>query len=135
MIGVFYALLCWFGTLIYLDRRENTFCIPLNRSSSLLAGLAVSYAIAFWFGDRTPTVTELIGTAFVAVAILVLSPLHHVRPGLSYFGRLMSRSVPERSESVVAAGHVEPRQAASDMPAVPVGLGVGEALSARAPDR
>ena len=136
LIGVLYALLCWFGTLIYLDCRENTFCIPLNRSSSLLAGLAVSYGIAFWFGERTPTATELFGTALIAVAILVLSPLHHMRLWVGSFERLMSRSLSGRSESVLAAGHVEPLQAQSDLPAVPVGLGqVGEPLSVSARDR
>jgi hypothetical protein len=136
LIGVLYALLCWFGTLIYLDRRENTFCIPLNRSSSLLAGLAVSYGIAFWFGERTPTATELFGTALIAVAILVLSPLHHMRPRLGYLEQLLSRSLSGRSEIVLVAGHVKPLQAQSDLPAVPVGVGhVGEPLSVSAPDR
>ena len=136
LIGALYALLCWFGTLIYLDRRENTFCIPLNRSSSLLAGLAVSYGIAFWFGERTPSAMELFGTALIAVAILVLSPLHHLRLWLGFFERLMPRSLPGHSESVLATGHVEPLQAQSDVPVVPVGVGhVGEPLSVGAPDR
>jgi hypothetical protein len=136
LIGVLYALLCWFGTLIYLDRRENTFCIPLNRSSSLLAGLAVSYGIAFWFGERTPSATELFGTALIAVAILVLSPLHHMRLWLGFFERLMSRSRASRLESVLVAGHVQPLQAQSDLPAVPMGVAhVGEPLSLSAPHR
>ncbi len=131
-----YAVLCWFGTLIYLDRRENTFCIALNRSSSLLAGLAVSYGIAFYFGERTPTATELFGTALITVAILVLSPLHHRRLWLGFFDRLMSRSQSGHSESGLAAGRVEPLQAQSDLPAVTVGMGhVGEALSVSTPER
>jgi hypothetical protein len=136
LIGVLYALLCLFGTLIYLDRRENTFCIPLNRSSSLLAGLAVSYGIAFWFGERTPSAMELFGTALIAVAILVLSPLHHLRLWVGFFERLMPRSLPGNSEKVLAAGQVEPLQAQSDVPVVPVGVGhIGEPLSVSAPDR
>lgn len=136
LIGVLYALLCLFGTLIYLDRRENTFCIPLNRSSSLLAGLAVSYGIAFWFGERTPSAMELFGTALIAVAILVLSPLHHMHLWLGFFERLMSRSLSGRSEGVTATGHVEPLQAQSEGPVVPLGVGhVGEPFSVSAPDR
>jgi hypothetical protein len=136
LIGVLYALLCLFGTLIYLDRRENTFCIPLNRSSSLLAGLAVSYGIAFWFGERTPSAMELFGTALIAVAILVLSPLHHLRLWVGFFERLMPRSLSGHSEGVPAARQVEPLQAQSDVPAVPVGVGhIGEPLSVSAPDR
>jgi hypothetical protein len=83
LIGALYACLYWFGTSIYLDRRENTFCISLNRASSLLAGLVASYAMAFGFDERMPNAGELTGAALIAVAILVLSPLHHIRPGLS----------------------------------------------------
>jgi len=136
MIGMMYALLCWFGTLIYLDRRENTFCISLNRSSSLLAGLAVSYGIALWFGERTPTATELFGTALITVAILVLSPLHHRRLWLGFFDRLMPRSQSGRLESGLPAGRVEPLQAESGLPPVTVGMGhVGEPLPVSTPDR
>ena len=136
LIGVLYAFLCWFGTLIYLDRRENTFCIPLNRSSSLLAGLAASYGIVFLFGERTPTATELIGTALIAVAILVLSPLHHLRPRLDYFERLISPSQARHPKGTLAAGHVKPLQAQSDLPAVPAGWDhVGEPRSVRATER
>jgi hypothetical protein len=40
----------------------------------------------------------------------VLSPLHHTRLWLGFFERLMPRSPSGRSESVLAAGHVEPLQ-------------------------
>ena len=136
LIGVLYALLCLFGTLIYLDRRENTFCISLNRSSSLLAGLAVSYGIAFWFGERTPSAMQLFGAALIAVAILVLSPLHHMHLWLGFVERLMSRSLSGHSESVLAAGRVGPLQAESDLSAGSVGVGhLDEPLSVSAPDR
>ena len=39
-----------FGTLIYLDRRENTFCIPLNRGSSLLAGITATFILLHRLG-------------------------------------------------------------------------------------
>ena len=121
LIGVLYAFLCWFGTLIYLDRRENTFCIVLNRSSSLIAGLAASYGIVILFGERMPTAGEIIGAAAIAVAILVLSPLHHVHPRPGYFARLIAGGLPGRSEGAAATGHVTPLQAQSDVPAAPVG--------------
>jgi len=44
LIGALYATLYLFTTLIYLDRRENTFCMAMNCSSSLLAGIAASFA-------------------------------------------------------------------------------------------
>ncbi len=77
LIGFFYACLGIFGTLIYLDRRENTFCIPLNRCSSLLSGIAASFALTFVLGHRPPSSIELIATGLILISILVLSPLHH----------------------------------------------------------
>jgi hypothetical protein len=79
LIGVLYACLYCFGTSIYLDRRENTFCISLNRCSSVLAVVAASYAIAFLLGAPPPNAGELTSVALLGIAMLVLSPLHHLR--------------------------------------------------------
>ena len=38
LIGLGYACLYLFGTMIYLDAREFTFCVPVNRAGSLLSG-------------------------------------------------------------------------------------------------
>jgi hypothetical protein len=62
-----------FGTLIYLDRRENTYCIPVNRSSSILAGVLASFSLALLFGASPPSVYKLIGAFLIIIAILVLS--------------------------------------------------------------
>ncbi|HKR15243.1 MAG TPA: hypothetical protein VJT15_24465 [Pyrinomonadaceae bacterium] len=78
LIGALYACLYCFGTLIYLDGRENTFCIPLNRGSSLLAGIVSSYILAVFFGLAFPSPAQLIGAGLIVLALLVLSPLHHV---------------------------------------------------------
>ncbi|HEX2270302.1 MAG TPA: hypothetical protein VHH35_12230 [Pyrinomonadaceae bacterium] len=78
LIGAFYACLYCFGTLIYLDCRENTFCIPLNRGSSLLAGIVASYVLAVFFGQAFPSLAELAGAGLIVLALLFLSPLHHV---------------------------------------------------------
>lgn len=77
-IGALYACLYCFGTLIYLDGRENTFCIPLNRGSSLLAGIVASYVLAVFFGEAFPSPAQLAGAGLIVLALLVLSPLHHV---------------------------------------------------------
>lgn len=77
LIGALYACLYFFGTLIYLDSRENTFCIPLNRASSLLAGVFASYALADLSGQKPPSVAQLGGAALIIAALLFLSPLHH----------------------------------------------------------
>lgn len=77
LIGALYACLYCFGTLIYLDGRENTFCIPLNRGSSLLAGIVASYALAAFFGQRPPSAAQIAGASLIVLALLFLSPLHH----------------------------------------------------------
>jgi protein-tyrosine-phosphatase len=77
LIGALYACLYCFGTLIYLDCRENTFCIPLNRASSLLAGIVATYGLGLFFGQTSPSEVQLGSAAMIVVALLFLSPLHH----------------------------------------------------------
>ncbi len=71
-IGVFYGCLGIFGTLIYLDPRENTFAIPANRCSSLLSGVVATFALMIWFGESAPTTRQLIASGMVAAAIYFL---------------------------------------------------------------
>lgn len=78
LAGVLYTGLYVFGTLIYLDRRENTFCIPLNRSASLLAGVVASFAYAALYHLNMPSVRQLGAASLIAVALLLLSPMHHL---------------------------------------------------------
>jgi hypothetical protein len=87
LVGVLYACLCVFGSLIYLDRRENTFCIPLNRCSSMVSGLGASYALTCFFNQPPPSLPQLTGGALIVIAILCLSPLHHGRLYLNKMGR------------------------------------------------
>ncbi|MBK7772312.1 MAG: hypothetical protein IPI48_17785 [bacterium] len=58
-----------FGSLIFLDHRENTYCIPLNRASSLLAGVVASLLMSLIFGAAVPYWTELLGAVLVIAAI------------------------------------------------------------------
>ena len=92
LIGVLYACLCFFGTRIYLDCRENTFCLPLNRCSSLLAAIAGSYALTFLYLRKPPGPGEVAGAGLIIFAILLLSPLHHFRRQLSRIEGLLSES-------------------------------------------
>lgn len=78
LVGALYASLYCFGTLIYLDSRENTFCIPLNRASSLLAGIVATYAVGLLLGQATPSQAQLGGAGLIMLALMFLSPLHHV---------------------------------------------------------
>ncbi len=77
LIGVFYASHNIFGTLIYLDRRENTFTVPLFCGASFLAGfLAVSLLWKF-AGLAAPPTAQMISSAIFLSALLLLSPAHH----------------------------------------------------------
>jgi protein-tyrosine-phosphatase len=79
LVGALYACLYFFGTLIYLDRRENSFCIPLNRCASVLSGIAASYVLTLLYNQPAPSVAQLGSAGLIIVALLLLSPLHHVQ--------------------------------------------------------
>jgi len=62
-----------FGGLILLDRSENTFCVPVNRASSVLAGLVASWLLWATVGGRTLSTSEIVGASLVIAAIFVLA--------------------------------------------------------------
>jgi hypothetical protein len=62
-----------FGALILLDRRENAFTVPVNRASSILAGVLATAALSVWLGQRPVDPRELLGAGLVMVAMIVLS--------------------------------------------------------------
>lgn len=78
LIGLLYATLYVCTTLIYLDRRENTFCMSMNVCSSLLAGMAASFVLTRVLGMPTPPWFELTGVGMIMIALMFLSPLHHI---------------------------------------------------------
>jgi protein-tyrosine-phosphatase len=106
LIGALYAGLYCFGTLIYLDCRENTFCIPLNRASSLLAGMAATLGLALLFGQTLPSEAQLGGAGLIVLALLFLSPLHHIDRYVPFFKpRRMLVLQPERLFLFVCSGN------------------------------
>src|SRR5262249_60817996 len=72
-IGVLYGCLYLFGTAIYLDRRENTYCIPLNRCSSLISGLVASYVLSWFLGWKPPSGYQLAGAGVIVGAPAMLA--------------------------------------------------------------
>jgi hypothetical protein len=62
-----------FGGLILLDKSENTFSIPVNRASSVLAGVVGSFAIWLILDAAMPKTPELIGAGIMIAAIAILS--------------------------------------------------------------
>ena len=68
-----------FGGLILLAREENTFCVPVNRASSILAGVLASAGL--WsFGGEPLSAHQLVGAALILAAIGFLA-VPVLRPG------------------------------------------------------
>ena len=83
LAGVFYGGLLVCGSMVYLDARENTFCVPLNRCSSLLSGVVSSLILMAWLDVDLLSVWHLgaAGVIAAALAALGLAPLMSGRPG------------------------------------------------------
>jgi protein-tyrosine-phosphatase len=90
LVGLFYAGLCVCTTLIFLDRRENTFCMPMHCGSSMLSGFTASYALAWFFNQRIPNAAQLTSAGFIVIALGFLSPLHHFQRTLGRFKQILA---------------------------------------------
>jgi drug/metabolite transporter (DMT)-like permease len=66
-----------FGGLIFLNHRENTFCVPVNRASSVLAVIVASIALSWAYGSAWPHREEWIAAGLIlsALAVLTIAPL------------------------------------------------------------
>ncbi len=73
LIGLFSQGTGIFGGLILLNKQENTFCVPVNRSSSILAGVLASALLTWFFNAPAPSPYKLAGAGLIIAAILVLS--------------------------------------------------------------
>ena len=62
-----------FGGLILLDPSENTFSVPVNRCSSILAGVVASLGVETFLGGAGPSAHQLGGAALIVGAILFLT--------------------------------------------------------------
>ncbi|CAM4375481.1 MULTISPECIES: hypothetical protein [Myxococcus] len=62
-----------FGGLILLDGRENAFCVPVNRASSVLAGVVATVVMSVTLGQPGAGALELVGAALVVAAMAVLA--------------------------------------------------------------
>src|SRR5262249_968263 len=64
------------------DHRENTYCIPLNRCSSLLSGVVASFGLTWFLGWKPPSGYQIAGTVVIlaALAFLMVSTLRDSRP-------------------------------------------------------
>jgi drug/metabolite transporter (DMT)-like permease len=78
-IGFTLTIISVFAAIILLDARENSYCVPLERASSLVAGIAASVLLSLVWGLPTPSAAEYTGAAILIGAIVLLS----VAPRLS----------------------------------------------------
>ena len=62
-----------FGGLVLLDKRENTFAVPVNRCASVIAGVVASYIGLLWLDGRAPSTHELMGVLLIVQAMLFLA--------------------------------------------------------------
>jgi hypothetical protein len=62
-----------FSIMILIDQRENTFCVPIERASSILAGIAAAYVLAKLSLGALPTPAEITGALLLIGAIMLLS--------------------------------------------------------------
>jgi hypothetical protein len=72
-----------FGARVLLDARENSFSVPLNRASSVLAGVVAGSVLWAVAGMTAPSRAELIGAGVLVLAVLALTlhlPEKHPRP-------------------------------------------------------
>lgn len=73
LIGVCYEGLFIMTTLIYLDRREFSFGMPVHVSSSLLAGVVSSIALYAAFDAPPPSQAQYVATSMVIFVAFLLS--------------------------------------------------------------
>jgi protein-tyrosine-phosphatase len=73
LVGVCYEGLFVFTSLIFLDRREYSFCMPVHVCASLLAGVVASFGLGVLFGAPPPSVAQIVAASIVIVAALMLT--------------------------------------------------------------
>jgi hypothetical protein len=79
-IAVTLTIVSIFSVIILLDARENAYCVPLERASSLLAGVTAALILAWFWGLRPPTPAELTGAGLLIGTIVLLSVAPRLSP-------------------------------------------------------
>jgi hypothetical protein len=71
-VAITLTIVSVFAALILLDARENSYCVPLERSASLLAGIVAAFLLHWGWRLPAPTGAELTGAALLILAIVLL---------------------------------------------------------------
>jgi drug/metabolite transporter (DMT)-like permease len=72
-VGVTLTIVSVFAAIILLAPQENSYCVPLERSASLLAGLVTAWLLHWGWGQTAPTGTEMAGATLLIAAITLLA--------------------------------------------------------------
>lgn len=80
-IGLFSQGTGVFGALVLLDGRENAFCVPVNRASSVLAGFVASAALFAFLGGKAVPLSEMLASGMLVFAIALLAVSGRTRSG------------------------------------------------------
>lgn len=109
LVGLCYAALCVCTTLIFLDRRENTFCMPMHCGSSMLSGFTATAILAYFYNQPSPSSAQNVSAGFLVIALAFLSPLHHFERVLlklkRFFGFAPPHPLPQRLFLFVCSGN------------------------------
>ena len=95
-IGLTLTIISVFAAIILLDPRENSYCVPLERSASLLAGLAAAWLLHMLWQQPMPTGTEFAGAALLIAAITLLTIAPRLSGGRIRRSRAQSDESPRR---------------------------------------
>src|SRR2546429_885794 len=116
LVGLFYAGLCVCTTLIFLDCRENTFCVPMHCGSSMLSGLTAAGILTLFFNQNAPSAAQFVSAGLIVVALLFLSPLHHFERTLNRFSHSLASLYRMLADFVNRFGKREPFEDAGLQP-------------------
>lgn len=61
-----------FGALLLLDAREASYCVPINRAASIVAGLVSGATLAWVFGVPLPSLREALACSVLITSVLLL---------------------------------------------------------------
>jgi protein-tyrosine-phosphatase len=116
LVGLCYAGLCICTTFIFLDCRENTFCVSMHCGSSMLAGLTATVHLTFFFDQAAPSAAQFVSAGLIVVALLLLSPLHHFQRTLNRFSHSLTSLYRMLADFVNGFGKREPAEDAGLQP-------------------
>jgi hypothetical protein len=71
-IAVTLTFVSVFAAIILLDPRENSFCVPVERTASLLAGLLGAWVLHWIWRLPAPPASEMLGASMLLVVIPLL---------------------------------------------------------------